>query len=34
MFPVLTRIFWLLVQPLTLVMLFMLLAFLLSFYLA
>ena len=31
MFPVLTRIFWLLVQPLTLVMLFMLLAFLLSF---
>jgi uncharacterized SAM-binding protein YcdF (DUF218 family) len=30
-FPVLTRIFWLLVQPLTLVMLFVLLAFLLSF---
>ena len=31
MFPILTRIFWLLVQPLTLVMLFVLLAFLLSF---
>jgi uncharacterized SAM-binding protein YcdF (DUF218 family) len=31
MFPVLTRIFWLLVQPLTLVMLFVLLAFLLGF---
>jgi uncharacterized SAM-binding protein YcdF (DUF218 family) len=31
MFPYLTRIFWLLVQPLTLVMLFVLLAFLLSF---
>lgn len=31
MFPYLTRIFWLLVQPLTLVMLFVLLAFVLSF---
>ncbi len=31
MFPYLTRIFWLLVQPLSLVMIFLLLAFLLSF---
>ena len=31
MFPVLTRIFWLLVQPLSLIMLCLLLAFLLGF---